>query len=378
MQQQLTSKRGKHAAASSIVALTLATTLMIPLPAFADPTSAAKQADAQAALASINALQSDLDQVSQDYDAAALAKSDAESKRDEAQQRLDEVNTQIADLQERLGSRATSMYRSGSTSFVDLLLGAASFSQFATNWDLLVSINEGDAELVQQSKDLRAEAQTQEATYTEQSRLATEKANEAKRMQDETASTMAAMKTTYDGLSAEAAELLASERAAQVAAEEAAAASVVESAIEQASNPDSGTVNNDGGNTSNNGGGGYVPTPTPDPGYDAGASGSVVGRASSQLGKGYGYSDPSYGAGPNEYDCSGFVAYCLTGSYSRMGSTSTFLGWQRVSDPQPGDVAVNGGHCGIYIGGGQMIHASTYGVGVITGPVQSGMVFVRY
>ena len=45
---------------------------------------------------------------------------------------------------------------------------------------------------------------------------------------------------------------------------------------------------------------------------------------------------------------------------------------------QPGDVAVNADHCGIYIGGGQMIHCATYGVGVIIGPVQSGMVFVRY
>ncbi len=35
------------------------------------------------------------------------------------------------------------------------------------------------------------------------------------------------------------------------------------------------------------------------------------------------------------------------------------------------------GHCGIYIGNNQMIHAATYGVGVIIGPVQSGMVFVR-
>ena len=60
-----------------------------------------------------------------------------------------------------------------------------------------------------------------------------------------------------------------------------------------------------------------------------------------------------------------------------MGSTSTFLGWGRVTNPQPGDVAVNDGHCGIYIGNNQMIHAATYGVGVIIGPVQAGMVFVR-
>ena len=84
------------------------------------------------------------------------------------------------------------------------------------------------------------------------------------------------------------------------------------------------------------------------------------------------------GCAPGAFDCSGFVSYCLTGQYKRLGTTYTFLGWPKVSDPQPGDVAVNSGHCGIYIGNGQMIHAATFGVGVIVGPVQSGMVFVRY
>ena len=80
---------------------------------------------------------------------------------------------------------------------------------------------------------------------------------------------------------------------------------------------------------------------------------------------------------PGAFDCSGLVSYCLTGSYSRIGTSSTFLGWSRVSNPQPGDVCAGVGHCGIYIGNGQMIHAATEGVGVIIGPVQSGMVYVR-
>ena len=53
------------------------------------------------------------------------------------------------------------------------------------------------------------------------------------------------------------------------------------------------------------------------------------------------------------------------------------MGWPTVSDPQPGDVCVNSGHCGIYIGNNQMIHAATYGVGVVIGPVQAGMKIVR-
>jgi cell wall-associated NlpC family hydrolase len=53
-----------------------------------------------------------------------------------------------------------------------------------------------------------------------------------------------------------------------------------------------------------------------------------------------------------------------------------------VSDPQPGDVVVNSYHTGIYIGNGQMIHASDYNTGVIISSVAAGMnnnyIFVRY
>ena len=101
--------------------------------------------------------------------------------------------------------------------------------------------------------------------------------------------------------------------------------------------------------------------------------GSIVSRAYSQLGKPY-----VWGAcGPNSFDCSGFVSYCLTGSYSRLGTTLTFMGWTRVSNPQPGDVVTKATHCGIYIGNGQMIHAPHTGDVVKVGPVQSGMIYVR-
>lgn len=100
---------------------------------------------------------------------------------------------------------------------------------------------------------------------------------------------------------------------------------------------------------------------------------TVVDRAYSQLGKPY-----SWGAtGPNSFDCSGFVGYCLTGSFSRIGTTMTFMGWTRVSNPQPGDVVTTATHCGIYIGNGMMIHAPHKGDVVKISAVQSGMIYVR-
>ena len=109
-------------------------------------------------------------------------------------------------------------------------------------------------------------------------------------------------------------------------------------------------------------------------GPDSLSGNKTVDRARECLGLPY-----VWGAtGPNSYDCSGLVGYALTGTHGRIGTTWTFMGWPRVSNPQPGDICTNEGHCGVYIGDGQMIHAADYGIGVIIGPVQSGMIYVRY
>jgi cell wall-associated NlpC family hydrolase len=104
------------------------------------------------------------------------------------------------------------------------------------------------------------------------------------------------------------------------------------------------------------------------------AGGDAVSRAYGELGKPY-----SWGAvGPNSYDCSGLVSYCLTGKHTRIGTTYTFMSWPRVYDPQPGDICTNDHHCGIYIGDGQMIHAPRSGDVVKISGVHSGMIYVRY
>ena len=297
-----------------------------PMQAYA-VTAAEKQAEADEALSKLNAMQDTLDRLSAEYGEALAAQAEAEEARDAAQKRIEEISVEIADLQDRLGERAREMYRHGSTSFIEMLLGATSFENFATSWDMLNKVNENDANMVAQQKDLRAEAEAQAAATVDE------------------------MQAIYDSLSDEAAKLLEEERAAQAAAEAARAAAVVAESA----------------------GGGY------DASADStavayGDGGDTVSRAYSCLGAPYVWG----GVGPYGYDCSGLVSYCLTGEHTRLGTTYTFMGWQQVSDPQPGDIAVNWGHTGVYIGGGQMIHAADYGIGVIIGPVQSGMIIVRW
>lgn len=191
---------------------------------------------------------------------------------------------------------------------------------------------------------------------------------------------------------AEAAAKEAAERAAKEAAEKAAKEAAKKQQASAANNSTSSNRNNS--TTSNKNNTSNTTRPSRPSGNNTSSSttkpsgnntssnttsgsnangGTIVSRAYSQLGKPY-----VWGAcGPSSFDCSGFVSYCLTGSYTRLGTTLTFMGWTRVSNPQPGDVVTTATHCGIYIGNGQMIHAPHTGDVVKVGPVQSGMIYVR-
>lgn len=372
-----------------------------PLLAFADPSHAEKQAEAEAVFAQLTQMQDSLNNAESNYHNALEEQDTAKKKMEEAQTKIDELNAQMSDTQSKLSKRARNMYRNGSSSIIDLLLGATTFKEFATNWDLLNQINQNDSDMIQESKDLSKQLEEEKANYAEQEKLAGEKAEEAKSVKDNAQATIESMQAIYDGLSSEIAALVQQEAEAQEAENAAKADQVIEEAAVEAKNwYETINANNNANNNTNT----TTPTENVDntnqddvyddttyddnqntyqepentvkePSYDVSTGNAVVDRAYSWVG----IADYEWGAcSPGLFDCSGFVSYCLSGSYSRLGSTSTFLSWPRVSDPQPGDVCVNDGHCGIYIGGGQMIHAPTYGYKVSVSAVQSGMIFVRY
>lgn len=353
--------------ASAILGLSTAIGATNPIDAYA-VTAAEKQAEASAALAKLDAMQEKLDVASADYYTALDAQQEAQANMDATQDRIDEISDQISDLQDKLGTRARSMYRSGSLSVIDLLLGATSFTAFTTNWDILNTMNENDAEMVDQSKSLRVEAEEQKAIFEAEEARAAEEAAKAEAVKREAEALVSEMQATYDNLSSEAAALLAQEEAAREAERQRAAAAA-------ASNGSSGGSSGGGGSSSGGGskpsGGGSVNNNK----NQTVPGSTVVERAYAHLGYPY-----SWGAtGPNSFDCSGFVSMCLSGRYGyRLGTTYTFMGWTRVSDPKPGDVCTNSSHCGIYIGGGQMIHAPQTGDVVKVSAVRSNMIYVRY
>lgn len=379
MTKQTCASKSKVALNAAFAAV-LAVGLSIPAAnAFASP-SDDKQAEAQAALQKLNQYQSELDQASANYEAAHQEQIDAQNRVGEAQKQIEEKTAQIEKDQQRLSDRARDMYRSGDTNFLDVILGASSFEQFATTWNMLETLNGNDAELVSETKTAREELQTAKQEAEEQAKVASDKAEEAKSVAEAADQKASEMQQTYNSLSAEAQELISQERAAQEAQQQAAAAAAEQNgtagndaaATITNNNRNNATSNNSSNSNSNKNNASSSATNNSKPQSVSGNS--VVSRAYSQLGKPY-----KWGAvGPNSFDCSGLVSYCLTGSYSRLGTTGTFMGWTRVSNPQPGDICVNSHHCGIYIGGGQMIHAPQTGDVVKVSSVHSGMIYVRY
>lgn len=377
-----TISRRSFLASSALAATTAATAglLVNPLQAHA-VTAAQKQAEAAATLDKLNTLEEKLDEASADYGTALDEQQAAQERMDEAQSRIDQANIEITDLQDQLATRAKSMYRTGSLSFIDMLLGATSFQAFTTNWGILNSMNENDAKMVEDTKQLKSEIEEQKAVYTEQEAVAAEQARQAKIIQEEAQALVDEMQQTYDSLSAEAAELLRQEEEAREAearrqAEEALArqqAAAAAAAAQQSSGSSGTSSSSSSGSSSSgstaSGGSGSVNNSKPQtvPGS------TVVERAKSMLGKPY-----VWGAvGPNSFDCSGLVGYCLTGTFARHWTTYHIYNWTKVTDPQPGDLCIRTTHTGVYVGGGQMIHASTSG-GVKYSAVPSDMFYVRY
>lgn len=380
MTKQTCASKSKVALNAAFAAI-LAVGLSVPAAsAFAAP-SDDKQAEAQAALQKLNQYQSELDQASANYEAAHQEQIDAQNRVDEAQKQIEEKTAQIEKDQRRLSDRARDMYRSGDTNFLDVILGASSFEQFATTWNMLETLNGNDAELVSETKTAREDLQAAKQEAEEQAKVASDKAEEAKSVAEAADQKASEMQQTYNSLSAEAQELISQERAAQEAQQQAAAAAAEQNgtagndaATTITNNNRNNTTSNNSSSSSNSNKNNASSSATNNSKPQSVSGNSVVNRAYSQLGKPYQWS----AVGPNSFDCSGLVSYCLTGSYSRLGTTGTFMGWTRVSSPQPGDICVNSHHCGIYIGGGQMIHAPRTGDVVKVSSVHSGMIYVRY
>ena len=348
-----------------------ATSLIIPELAFAE-TAAEKQAEADAVRNQLVGLQADLETAGENYYAALDEQESAQRSMEEQQVKIDETTEEIEGLQDRLSTRARSMYRSGSTTFIDFLLGASSFAEFTQNWELLNQINANDADLVDQTKAAREQLQAAKDEFARQEQIAAQKAAECKQIHDEVQVKVQNATELMNSLDEEARALLEQEQAAAAAA--AAAQQQAEAEAAAAAAGGNGGGGNDGGyqgggssDNGNQGGGSSGGGSTivyPSGGGSAGDNSAAYSYACSRIGCPY-----VWGAeGPDSFDCSGLVtwAYRQLGielphqSESQMARATRVVS---VSEARPGDVLWRYGHVGIAggYGGTPYVHAPTFG-----------------
>lgn len=347
---------------------------------------------------------------------------DLASIQEQIKQTESDIATKQAELEEgqaALSDRVSVLYKQGGFNLMSVVLGVSDFEELFSRVYYANKVAEQDAALVNSVKTTKAELEEK------QSALAAQEAEQKQLVSDQEAKTsevqtkLSAQQSYYNGLDSE----LQTQLAAEAAARAAEAAAEAERAQEQENNSDGGSTtdtttgdtNTDantpdastpsGGtsspstpNTPSNGGSDTTvttpdpePEPEPEPPTDTGntdsgnAPSGVVDVALAQVGKPYVWA----ASGPDSFDCSGLTSY----AYRQMGisiphssqsqynlvSSKGHLVYS-VSALSPGDLVFwgYGGsgssiyHVGMYIGGGQYVHASMPGVGVVVGTLSTG------
>lgn len=295
---------------------------------------------------------------------------------------------EIADGQAKLSNYVAGEYKTGGLSLLQVLTGVDDLGDMLNRLFYYGKVSDKQAQTIQEVKELKQQLTDKQAEQEKNVAATQKKVDELNAQQTEA-------QNVVNSLDSQLQAELAAEAEANAALQAGINASTAEKATVNTETAGTTENTNNGGGTSNNGSNTPAPTPTPAPAPTPQPStpapaptpsapsqsvdgGTVVSRAYSKLGCAYSWG----GIGPNSFDCSGFVSYCLTGRYCRLGTTVTFMGWHRVTDPQPGDVVVNSRHTGIYVGNGEMIHASNYNTGVIKTSISWSMgndyIFVRY
>lgn len=345
-----------------------------------------------------------------------LSKSaELEDKLAETGQKISKAEEDLAEAEAKRENQYDSMklrikylYESGgNTAMLEKVLTSGDITSMLTQAEYSQQVHNYDRDQLQEYVDTVQKIQELEETLESEMTDLQNLEGEYEDQQIELNATISSKRdeiSDLDGMLQEAARKIMSERERQEAAEQSENGSGAENGNETAGDNSSATdADNSSGGTADNGSGSDAnsgdnsgdgetgedsdndtshdePAESPDSGndnasdYDSSAGSAAVSRAHSQLGDPYEWG----AAGPDSFDCSGLVSYCLTGSYVHTWSTSDFIGWPRVSNPQPGDVCIKPGHCGLYIGNGMMIHAPHTGDVVKIAPVQSGMFYVRY
>ena len=323
------------------------------------------------------------------FNQANIQLQEAQAGIDAATAKIAEHQVNTADLERRARARAVVLYQRGSDTNLIAAGTATSANEMAaadhymraatlSDDDLVDQLRQATAEqklLTSNLRDVQRQARTEQANI-ESAKTELEKLNALQtavlsKVKGELAVLVEAERVAREKAAAEAyqrqqeaARQRAAERAAAKAASDATSTTTSKkSATTTAAKPADGSGTT---TTTTTAAGGppatTPPKPQPPTGNPARVQ-TVINFLYAQLGKPYVYGS----AGPDSYDCSGLVMRALesVGISTPHGATAQGTMFPQVTpdQAQPGDIFMfsGGGHDGIYIGNGQMIHAPQTG-----------------
>lgn len=340
--------------------------------------AAQKQAEVRTVKAQLDAMAEDVSAAGDRYHQAMDAYDDATARVEEAQATIAEMSARIGTLQDRLDVRATAMYRSGSTSYLDVLLGVTTFEDFATVWDTLNALNAEDADLVASTKVTKATLESAQGELVAQQQRAAEQLSSAEAYMSQVLAKQNEYDRIYNNLSAEYRQILVEQEAAEAQASARAPQEYVPTpapttpsappSSSGSTNSGSSGASSSGSSSGSSGGSGSVTSGSSGSGSAPAlpTNGGVLDYAYSKIGHPY-----VWGAkGPDAFDCSGFVAWCYRQIGISLPSYTESLyavasARFSPSEAQPGDVLYKPGHVGISTGGISCVEAMGTRWGVV-------------